>query len=163
MTRRLAFLVLGATTLSFLIGATLAAFTDSQTAQGEVSAGFWANPEGCSHGFWKTHPEVWVAFTGEQTVEDVFDVPDEYGLDSDTLTDALDYAGGPEPAGAARNLLRQAVAGILNAAHPDINYPRSPEQVIADVNSALASGDPDAMETLKNSLEFDNELSCPLE
>jgi predicted ribosomally synthesized peptide with SipW-like signal peptide len=162
MTRRLASLVLVAASLSFLVGATLATFTDSQTAQGEVNAGFWAVPEGCSHGFWKTHPEAWVGFTTGQTVEDVFDVPDEYGLDADSLLDALGYGGGPGAAGGAKILLQQAVAAVLNAEHPGVNYPRSTPDVIAAVNSALASGDRGAMIALADLLNLDNNLGCPL-
>lgn len=162
MTRRLAFLVLGASTLTFLIGATLATLTNSQTAQGEVTAGFWANPEGCSHGFWKNHSQEWVVFTGEQTVEDVFDVPDEYGLDNDTLMDALDYRGGPGALGGATNLLKQAVAALLNSAHPSINYPRATADAISDVNVALASGNRDTMLGLATQLDIDNNLGCPL-
>lgn len=56
MTRRLAFLLLVTTSLSFLIGRTLATFTDSQTAQGEVQAGFWSSSLVTrSQGFWSTH------------------------------------------------------------------------------------------------------------
>lgn len=65
--------------------------------------------------------------------------------------------------GGAKNLLRQAVAALLNASHPDINYPRLPGDVIADVNVALASGDRDMMLVLAEELNTDNNLGCPLE
>jgi hypothetical protein len=163
MTRRFAFLLMATVTLSFTIGRTLAGFTDSQTAQGEVNAGFWASPEGCSNGFWTNHDEAWVGFTIDQAVEDIFDVADDYGLDSDSLMDALDYGGGPDAAGAAKILLKQGVAAVLNAEHTDIDYPRSAADVIADVNAALLSGERDTMVTLADLLEIDNKLGCPLE
>jgi len=163
MTRRFALLLLATMTLSFTIGRTLANLTDGETAQGEVNAGSWASPEGCSHGFWKNYDGPWVGFTVDQTTEDVFDVLDEYELDNDMLMDALDYSGGPGAAGGAMILLKQAVAAILNAEHPEINYPRSAGDVIADVNDALASGERGTMVTLADLLEIDNKLGCPLE
>ena len=58
--------------------------------------------------------------------------------------------------------MRAAVAALLNSAHPAIDYPRSTAQVIADVNSALASGDRKAMITLANQLDRSNNARCPL-
>jgi hypothetical protein len=65
-------------------------------------------------------PEPWNVL-----VQDIFDLPlleDANGdLDlngdgvPDTLLDALNYGGGPDLAGKARNLLRQAVASVLNS------------------------------------------------
>jgi len=162
MTRRIAFLFLVTAVLSFGIGATLAGLSDSGTANGEITAGSWDSPEGCSHGFWKTHEVEWTVFTPGDMIEDVFDVPDEYGLDGDTLGVALDYSGGSGDAGGAQILLKQAVAAVLNAEHPEIDYSRSVEDVIAAVNSALASGDRGVMEALAAELEADNDLGCPL-
>ena len=54
----------------------------------------WPLPgTGCSPGFWKTHLGPWTltGYSPEWTVQDVFEVPDEYGLDTDTLLAALDY------------------------------------------------------------------------
>jgi len=163
MTRRLAFLVLVTATLSFLVGATLASFTDSQVAQGEITAGIWAG--GCSPGFWKNHLDAWglTGYSPAGTVEDVFDVPDDYGLDTDSLLTALQYRGGDDAAGGAEILLRAAVAALLNAAHPGVEYPRSGGDVTNSVNSALASGARETMVALADELDFDNNLGCPLE
>ena len=74
-------------------------------------------------------------YAQNQTLESVFDVPDTLGLDNNTLLDALNYGGGSGVTGGARILLRAAVAALLNAAHPDIDYPRTPAEIIADVNA----------------------------
>jgi hypothetical protein len=92
----------------------------------------------------------------------VFDVPDELGLDDTTLLDALSLRGGPGTRGAAEILLRAAVASLLNAAHPDIDYPRTTAEIIADVNAALASLDRATILALARELDADNNLGCPL-
>jgi hypothetical protein len=120
--------------------------------------------EGCTPGFWKNHLDQW-ASTGlspSQTVEDIFDVPDAFGLDGMTLLAALSAPGGPTLAETARVLLHHAVAALLNASHPGVDYPRTPESIIADVNAALASGSRSTMLSLKNMLDADNNLGCPL-
>jgi hypothetical protein len=80
----------------------------------------------------------------------------------DTLLDALRYHGGSGLPGAARILLRAAVAAVLNAQSPDINYPLSLVQIQTAVNNALASGDRDTMLNLASALDNDNNLGCPL-
>ena len=117
--------------------------------------------EGCTPGFWKNHPEAWPISTGT-TLEDVFDVPDEFGLDSATLLDALEFKGGPGLAGMARNLLRQAVAGYLAALHPDVDYPRIASEVVSLTNAALDSGSRARMERVKDRFDRFNNRGCPL-
>ena len=113
--------------------------------------------EGCTPGFWKTHadnlPGHWFGFIPTENVENIFDVPDVFGLDQVTLLEALSLPGGPGAQGGAQILLRAAVAA---------NYPRTTADVIADVNAALASGDRDTMLDLAEELDVDNNLGCPL-
>ncbi|TDH21407.1 HYR domain-containing protein [Segetibacter sp. 3557_3] len=120
--------------------------------------------EGCTPGYWKNHPEAWVrtAYTTGQTLESVFNVPNNYGLDNVTLVDALDGGGGPGVVGAANTLLRAAVAALLNASHSGVNYPRSTTDIINAVNAALSSGDRQTMLNLAGALDRDNNLGCPL-
>jgi hypothetical protein len=120
--------------------------------------------EGCTPGFWKNHPAQWPAtgFSTGQTLESVFDVPNNYGLDNNTLLQALSFQGGNNATGAARNLLRASVAAVLNSAHPDVEYPRSTADVISAVNAALASGNRATMLGLASQLDADNNLGCPL-
>lgn len=110
--------------------------TDSDTAAVKVLAEF----EGLTPGFWKNHTEDWVVYSTSQTLEDVFDVPDALGLDSKTLLEALNFGGGKGDVGAAQNLFRAAVAALLNAADPEINYEFETAEIIEWVNEALTMG-----------------------
>jgi len=122
--------------------------------------------EGCTPGYWKQsqHLDSWVAtgFSPNQTLESVFDVPNNYGLDNRTLRQALSFQGGSSTTAAARILLRAAVAALLNSAHPDVDYPRTTAEVIAEVNAALASNDRSTMLALASELDADNNFGCPL-
>jgi hypothetical protein len=95
-------------------------------------------------------------------LESVFDVPDGLGLDHDILLVALSYRGGGSTPAAARILLRTSVAALLNAAHPDVNYPRTAAQVTGEVDATLAGGERAAMLDLASQLDGDNNLGCPL-
>ena len=120
--------------------------------------------QGCTPGYWKNHPGAWAStgYSPNQTLESVFDIPDGYGLDGVTLLQALSLTGGPGAQGAAQLLAHHAVAALLNASSSGVSYPRTPEQVVADANTAFASGSRSAMLTLKTSLDDDNQLGCPL-
>jgi uncharacterized repeat protein (TIGR01451 family) len=112
--------------------------------------------EGCTPGFWKQdqHFDSWVGFLPDQTLESVFDVPDDLGLDDVTLLEALSTGGGGVNA-----LLRHAVAALLNASSPDVDFDLTVAQVISATNAALASGD---FEAQKDIFAGFNEQSCPL-
>ena len=120
--------------------------------------------EGCSPGYWKNHLKAWgtTGYAPFQTLESVFDLPDSLGQDNDTLLKALKYQGGPGVSGGARIMLRAAVAALLNASDPTVDYPRTTAEVIADVNTALASGNRSALLVLAAELDADNNLGCPL-
>src|SRR5262249_55192710 len=123
-----------------------------------------APDEGCGHGFWKNHTSEWAntSYTTSTTVGSVFTVPGSFSFGSQTLLDALSFTGpGSTPEAKARILLIQAVAAILNATDPSINYPLSVGSVISQVNAEfakLATGDTSTWELLKNTLEADNSL-----
>ncbi len=116
--------------------------------------------EGLSHGYWKNHLEDWSAtgYTPDQTLVSVFAQSAGFGLGDYTLLEALDFAGGSTLPEKARILLRNAVAAVLNAAHPNIDYVRTVAEVIADVNAALASGDAATILALEAALDVDNNL-----
>ncbi|HWP58071.1 MAG TPA: hypothetical protein VNL14_09305 [Candidatus Acidoferrales bacterium] len=117
---------------------------------------------GCSHGYWKNHAAAW-ALTGyspTQTIGSVF--ANAGALAGFTLAEALDFGGGNTLDAAKQILLRQAVAALLNAAHPDIDYPRSVSEVIADVSAMLASTVRSDILALAAELDADNNLGCPL-
>lgn len=84
---------------------------------------------GCTPGFWKQeqHFDFWMEpYAPDSPLSDVFAVPsdlydpgdDRWSAD-DTLLQALSYHGGRGRAGAARILLRAAVATLLNSAYDE--------------------------------------------
>ncbi len=123
--------------------------------------------QGCSHGFWKTPgADQWPdPYTHTTKLKDVFSLPPGTiadGIGDDTLMTALSYTGGTGLANAAKILLRNAVAALLNSAHSGINYPWSTSDLVAAVNAALASEDRDGMLALEAELDDDNNLGCAL-
>lgn len=125
--------------------------------------------EGCTPGFWKNldkHLDEWTGLTPGQSVESVFDVPDSLGIDSKTLIQVL----GPPASGAINGsgpngsyqLLRHAIAALLNANSPDVDYPFDPDSIVADTNAALATQDADTIEDQKDEFADANEAGCPL-
>ena len=120
--------------------------------------------EGCTPGFWKNHASAWAAtgFTSGQNLESVFDVPDAYGLDNFTLLQALSFSGGSTTAAKAQILLRAAVAALLNAGHPDVDYAQSAASIITEVNAALASGSNATILALATELDTQNNAGCPI-
>ena len=116
--------------------------------------------EGCTPGFWKNHSDEWVGYSPNQTLESVFNVPNAFGIDGVSLQTALSFGGGDDAEGAARILLRAAVAALLNAASDEVDYPLTAAQVISAVNAALTS-DRSAMIDLAADLDALNNLGCP--
>lgn len=118
--------------------------------------------QGLGIGFWKTKSgsSYWLetAYAKTDLIGSAFGpaYPGAYG--GSTLIQALNFGGGPGPLGAERILLRQAVAAILNASHPGINYPLSISQIVTAVQTAVDSGDPAAMHALEQVLEGYNNL-----
>jgi len=120
---------------------------------------------GCSHGYWKNHLGSWAAtgYSPGQTVGSVFAGTIAFpSVAASTLQEALSFGGGPTVEDAARNLLRQAVGSLLNAAHPDVPFPRTVSEVISAVDAALATGNRQVILSLKGDLDTDNNLGCPL-
>jgi hypothetical protein len=79
------------------------------------------------------------------------------------LLNALGGGGGRDNTGAAKILLRAAVAGLLNASHPDVDYAGlSASALISAVANALASEDRATMISLAGSIDTDNNAGCSL-
>jgi hypothetical protein len=113
--------------------------------------------EGCTPGYWKNH-DGWEGYdpTDDFETESGVTVSEEKNW---SLGDALsaknkDVGSGPEAA-----LMRHAVAALLNAANPGVNYAASENEVIGMVQDAYDSGD---FEDTKNEFESWNEAGCPL-
>jgi hypothetical protein len=120
---------------------------------------------GCRPGYWKDHQNNWPApYTPSTTLGSVFTLPACGGINTlagDTFSQALDYGGGPTIKDAAQQLLRQAVAALLNAAS-GIGYPLHQAQIINEVNTALASCNRDTIQAEAQRLEDFNRSHCPL-
>jgi len=80
----------------------------------------------------------------------------------DTLLDALNYQGGNDVTGGARIMLRAAVAALLNASNPSVAYSLRVNDVISQVNVALASKDRNTLLNLGSRLDRFNNAGCPL-
>lgn len=135
----------------------LGSWADSETSRGnyfELDCSW----EGCSHGFWKKHEDAWKV-TGYNTTAD-FDSTfgcDAFACDK-TLMGALGLGGGELSA-----LAREAVAALLNAAHPGVDYPLTPGEVIQKVQQAIVA---EVYESTKDELEGHNAHGlggCPLD
>jgi len=133
---------------------------DSATGLNFVATVNLRGDEGCTPGYWKQeqHHDSWVTFSPDQTVGSVFTGAGAYA--SITLDAALDLGGGAGVEGARRNLLRAAVAALLNST--GVYYTMTTAEVIAAVNAALATNDRATMLALASELDADNNGGCPL-
>lgn len=110
--------------------------------------------EGCTPGYWKNlkkHEDSWTRVYPDDSFSDIF------GVDAGdvTLIQALRQGGKGEKA-----LGRQAVAALLNALSPDLEFPLAPEDVISVVQRAYFS---ELFEVAKDYLEAFNDQYCPLD
>jgi hypothetical protein len=119
--------------------------------------------EGCTPGYWKNHTSSWApsGYTTSQLVSSVFSGANA-GQASATLLQALGFSGGSGVDGAERVLLRAAVAALLNAAHPGVDYDWAAADIISQVSAALAGNDRDAILALATTLDNENNSGCTL-
>lgn len=121
--------------------------------------------EGCTPGFWRQahHYQYWTGYDPTDTWGDVFAdpgshvAPGRHGVEFTaglSLGQAVQLNGGGIFA-----LARHAVAAILNANSPDVDYPLTAAEIVDLVNAAIASED---YEYAKNVLEWGNELGCDI-
>jgi hypothetical protein len=67
-----------------------------------------------------------------------------------------------DPCARTGHLLEEGVAALLNALNSTISFPLTRAQIIAGVNAALASCDPQAIRDLADQLDAFNSAACPL-
>lgn len=117
--------------------------------------------EGCTLGYWKVkqHHDSWPAPYNTGSNLQVSFGP--HAFNASFLT-ALNYKGGPGIDGGKRILLKQAVAALLGATSPDVDYPASAATVMSQVATALASNDREVMLSLAATLDAYNNQGCPL-
>ena len=137
-----------------------------------LNAPLFAPNHGCTPGYWKNHLDAWVptGYSPSAVLNSVFINADIYGLGNVTLLNALKFKGGSGDLGAARILLRTAVAALLNVAHPNVYYRGryfgfdTVFKVIDAVNWALdpVNGGRETMLELASELDGYNNFYCPL-
>lgn len=113
--------------------------------------------EGCTPGFWKQrqHFDSWVGFAPTDSFEAVFG-RDAFAGDP-TLLDVLEKGGGGLDA-----LGRHAVAALLNATSPDVDFAFTSSEVIALFQAAFDSGSKTTIESTKDQFDAANNAGCPL-
>jgi hypothetical protein len=142
-----------------LLTTTLSVFVLPGAAESDKPSG-----EGCSPGYWKNlkkhefewngiHDGVKWGYRVDDGFEGIFDVEATFMVAK--FEDVIAMGGGGE-----RALARHAVAALLNAANPGVEYRYSEEEVIAWVQWAYDDlGD---FETVKKMFEDASEAGCPL-
>lgn len=121
--------------------------------------------QGCTPGYWRQehHFDSWVDYAPADLFSDAFARVIEISaggrstINNPTLLEAVWASGGGVNA-----LARHAVAALLNASTPDVDYPYSVDDVIDMVQAAIDSGDKDQIEDTKDLLDIANNLGCPL-
>jgi hypothetical protein len=108
---------------------------------------------GCTPGYWKQehHFDSWEGYAPGDYVDDAFECGPHI-----TLLEALKAKGGKENA-----LLRHAVAALLNAAHPDLNFGDGTGGIV--FNFCWAWDHEEDREYIKDWMEGWNEIGCPLD
>lgn len=81
---------------------------------------------------------------------------------NDTMLQALRYKGGSTLNDKKNLLIKQAVAALLDASHPDVNYPLTETDILNLVNPLLCGGTEDQILSAQNELNAFNNLGCPL-
>ena len=116
--------------------------------------------EGCTPGFWKNNADKKGAtqstdpYDPDDLVSSVFSAAPA-GIAGKTLLAGLQQGGGDLDA-----LTRHAIAAVLSAAHPDVDYPLTVAEIVDMVNDAY-NGLTD-VEDLKDLLAGFNEAGCSI-
>ena len=132
--------------------------------------------QGCTPGFWKANADkkqanAWPPVSPSTLVSNVFTIPsclsscrvNNKTFGNNTLREALSFQGGNDVCGKAEILLRVGTGGYVNAMSGCVEYPSTSAEVIADVNSALASCTIQTIVDKAYMIDMDNNLGCPLD
>ncbi len=110
---------------------------------------------GCTPGFWKNHTELWA---NPYMSDDLFATYFEDAFPGSTLLDVLGQGGGGLIA-----LGRHTVAALLNAAHTDVPYPMSTDEIINAFNDIYPDGTKQDYNALKDIFEGYNQIGCSID
>lgn len=123
------------------------------------------DPTGCPAPTWHADTGIWsgTGIAPDQRVKHVFSPSTRYGkVGEATLRTALRFQEQAGLLGAAKSLVRQGVAALLNATHAKLEFAYTRAAVINQVGEALRSGDEAAIRALAATLRAANEGECPL-
>jgi hypothetical protein len=130
-----------------------------------VTAVLWLplrEPQGCSAEVWSGRGDwTGTGIAQSQRIKNVFSAATLYGEVGDvTWRTALRFQVGGGLLGTAKALVREGAAALLNAAHKDLEYPYTRNQVITLVNGALRTNDVAQMGELVTLLRAANAAGC---
>ena len=150
--------------LSMLVVSLIVAVLPVLACTAGCTPGFWKRPQ--HFGYW-TAPYVPDGDTPTK-VGDVFDADVFPDLADDTLLEALNYGGGPGAEGAAKILLRAAVATLLNAAYDETQgfawgWDWWYDNLADQVHDKLTSGNRGRMIRMAEDIDGWNNQGCQLE
>lgn len=120
---------------------------------------------GCSAAYWHADDDQWKlsGVPPTQRIKFVFSAATRYGqVGEATLRTALRFQEQGGLLGAAKSLVKEGSAALLNGAHPKLEYPLTRTQVITRVGDALRGGDEAALRALAAELRAANQARCPL-
>ncbi len=118
-------------------------FGASRTCANGCSPLYYANP---------LHLNQWIGYSTDASFASVF------GVDTDgTLLDAVRVTVNNNDVWVS--LKREAVTALLNASHPEVPYPKTEAEIIAAVQDAYTTGEP---ELARGVLRLINARMCPL-
>lgn len=137
-------------------GATFAIAGDGGQTTGSASKSQYTpkpGDKGCTPGYWRQiHPNSWTTYSPSDSFDAVFGVKYNSSL---TLAQAVNLGGGGFAA-----LARHATAALLNSANPNVNYGLTTSQIIAMVQKAFSTGEP---EQIKNEFDAFNNAGCSID
>ena len=128
------------------------AANESESSGNAAQTQYGTGGQGCTPGYWKKHTGSWVGYSMTDTFDEVFGV--KY-FGSLTLLEAAGLGGGGFNA-----LARHAVAALLNASNPDVDYDLTEAEIIELVQKAFSTKDP---ELVKDEFEAFNESGCSID
>lgn len=116
--------------------------------------------EGCTIGFWRNDDNSEPDFAN--WIPTLYQPSDIYSTvfgagPNITLLQALGSGGG-----GLNRLLRQSVAALLNASHPEVDYALTKTEVITRTRAAIQSGDQTLIGDLAEEFDGFNNAGCPL-
>ena len=123
--------------------------------------------EGCTPGYWKNNWDKWegvswepTGYSGGDLFSAVFGRTIEVTVGRRVITNPTLFQALNAQGGGINALARHAVAALLNAASPDVDYDYGVAAVKSMVQGALPDGDIDGV---KDDLADANEAGCPID